>query len=231
MICIPDNEVIKIYSNSANFIEEIKIEEFLENVKPNDFIEEYIVFAKNKNKDFNTIVSNIIKNFQYIEIFDSEYEEPDKIAVDYFNSNILPTYKVKDAIDEIVRFQKERGLDKKEFSIENEMTNIIEELLEANGYIVDDRDKLKSILSSNFKVFNIFKKKEDFNDTDIVDAFGDIIVFCIGAIMKLGYNPKCVLSEISKEINSRGGEFKNGKFIKFKNYPTYKARLNNCKNK
>jgi predicted HAD superfamily Cof-like phosphohydrolase len=47
-----------------------------------------------------------------------------------------------------------------------------------------------------------------------VDGFADIIVFSVGAIIKMGYEPKCVLAETLKEINSRTGKIIDGKFIK-----------------
>lgn len=56
-----------------------------------------------------------------------------------------------------------------------------------------------------------------------VDALCDVIVFAVGAIMKLGYDPECALSEVAKEINSRSGSIVDGKFQKDKS-PEAKAK-------
>ena len=67
----------------------------------------------------------------------------------------------------------------------------------------------------------------------MVDAFGDIIVFCTGAIYKLGYDTDKVMKEVLKEIESRKGEVKDGKFEKFKTPEAkakwYKADFTKCK--
>ena len=70
-------------------------------------------------------------------------------------------------------------------------------------------------------------------DEDKVDGYADIVVFCIGAIMKLGYNPKIILEEVGKEINSRAGQMLNGKFTKYKSQEAvakwYKADFTKAK--
>ena len=123
------------------------------------------------------------------------------------------------SIKEIMRFQSDRGLDKQSFDWTNETMNITEELLEAKGYIVpkDQREFLRGLTDyirartgGNFAIAWLKPTKHD-----MVDAFADIIVFCVGAIQKLGYDPEKVLVEVAKEINSREGEMKNGKFEKF----------------
>ena len=49
---------------------------------------------------------------------------------------------------------------------------------------------------------------------NVVDAYSDVIVFAVGALMKLGYDPEKALLETAKEINSRVGEMVDGKFEK-----------------
>ena len=121
-------------------------------------------------------------------------------------------------IDGIIRFQKERELDKEECIQLNESVNIIEELMEASGYNIpkESRPQLKK-LTQNF--FTEIKKIENITFTepgeeDKVDAYNDIVVFALGAILKLGYNPKLTLKEVSKVINSRTGSMVDGKFEK-----------------
>lgn len=123
------------------------------------------------------------------------------------------------AIQEIMRFQIDRGLPEQEFTVLNENTNIVEELLEAEGLDVakEDRPKLRSAWRkfSNSLHFNgVCTKVKDMTKEKVVDAYCDIIVFSVGAIMKLGYNPEKALEECAKEINSRKGKMIDGKFEK-----------------
>jgi hypothetical protein len=145
--------------------------------------------------------------------------------------------------DGIIKFQKDRGLDKKEYNWLNESTNILEEILEAEHY--DVAKEKREIMSAEFQIFiHMLQRKEiivkqsepennDEKKDEIVDAYGDIIVFAMGAIMKLGYDPKLVLKEISKEINSRTGSIINGKFEKDLSDQAkekwYKANFSTCK--
>ena len=128
------------------------------------------------------------------------------------------------AIEGIIKFQKDRNLNKKKFVVLNEQTNILEELFEMDQYSVpkEKRQELK-------EAFELFTQQliEDCvlmeNDRSTigeveheeVDALADIIVFSIGAIMKKGYYVEDVLYEASKEINSREGIMINGKFEKY----------------
>lgn len=126
------------------------------------------------------------------------------------------------AINEIMKFQTDRNLHKQEYNYLNEFKNIFEELLEAIGYDIPKEGREGFFLGVNILLKeyiqqceeqNLISKKEP-TEHDKVDAFGDIIVFSIGALMKLGYHPEKVLSEVSKEINSRVGSMQNGKFEK-----------------
>ena len=116
-------------------------------------------------------------------------------------------------IPEIMKFQSDRGLDKKPFDAINENVNILEELFEAHGYDIpkEQRDNLKFAW---LDMVNNFAGKVDDGESPIVDAYCDVIVFAVGAIMKLGYAPEIALQEAGKEINSRVGGMVNGKFEK-----------------
>jgi len=49
-----------------------------------------------------------------------------------------------------------------------------------------------------------FKEADLNNDnTEMLDALADIIVIAVGEVRKMGYNPKCTLNEVVKEISSR----------------------------
>ena len=118
-----------------------------------------------------------------------------------------------------MKFQTTRGLDKQQFDWTNEAMNITEELLEAKGYDVPKNQRpwlrgFTNYLRSHAATNAALKWKQP-TKHDMVDAFADIIVFCVGAIMKLGFDPEIVLEEAAKEINSRKGVITNGKFEKY----------------
>ena len=125
------------------------------------------------------------------------------------------------AIEEIIRFQTGRGLHLKEYNSINEHTNIIEELLESVGMDVSKENR--SSLSKEIEQFIIRLDimgiatliDTPHGDNERVDAYADVIVFAIGAILKLGFDPIKVLLEVGKEINSREGTMVNGKFEKY----------------
>lgn len=139
-------------------------------------------------------------------------------------------------IDEIVRFQVERNLHNQEYSSLNEHTNIFEELLESIGYDVPKQNR--ELLSDELMMFTMKLQESGIaidvkttSDEDKIDAYCDIIVFAIGAILKLGYLPSESLEETAKEINSRVGSMINGKFEKDLSAVCYKADYSKCKRK
>ena len=123
------------------------------------------------------------------------------------------------ALQEVMRFQTDRGLHLKPFDVGNENINIVEELLEAEGLDVskEDRPDLRKTFRNFTKVVSaagIATRVKDFTKEMMVDAYCDVIVFAVGAIMKLGYDPEKALAETAKEINSRKGSMMDGKFEK-----------------
>lgn len=145
------------------------------------------------------------------------------------------------AIKEIKRFQTDRGLHLKEYDALNEHTNLIEEILESVGLDVTKKNRQKLQEKWNDFVYNceisgVTARISDFEQMlkdDQVDAYVDIVVFAIGAILKLGYEPELALQEGAKEINSRRGEMVNGKFEKDLSDEAkalwYKADYSKCK--
>ena len=126
-------------------------------------------------------------------------------------------------LKKLIKFQHDRKLDEMPYNAINEATNIIEELLEAMGGNIPKVKRqelfdlteqfLTGILDSSISE----RMKLETNEQRMherIDAFGDIIVFSIGAIEKLGYDAEIVLEEVSKEINSRVGKIVDGKFQK-----------------
>ena len=122
------------------------------------------------------------------------------------------------AIKEIMRFQTDRELHFLPFDSNNENANILEEMFEAGGFDVDKKDRPK--LKEMFAQFECDVLNEGVADNHTcephfqADAYCDIIVFAIGALMKLGYDPELALQETAKEINSRVGTMVDGKFEK-----------------
>jgi len=141
-------------------------------------------------------------------------------------------------ISEIVRFQTDRGLDKKKYDALNEHANIFEELLESLGINTpkESRENLKYHILEMVEEIRSDRKAEDLTDQtteDEVDAYCDVIVFAIGALLKLGYDPEKALTETTKEINSRSGRMVDGKFEKYTSEAAknlqYKANYDICK--
>jgi len=180
------------------------------------------------NKDIKLTIMNL---YEYSDKFNNnELKEKFERELKYLE-NLLE----KNPIKEIKRFQRERLLDKQKYNYANEFVNILEELMESVGIEVT-KDKRQFIMQDFIEfIFNIEKKynlnKKEPTKEDKVDAYADIVVFAIGAIMKLGYEPKCILSEVAKEINSRVGSIVDGKFQKdlTKKHLWYKANYERCK--
>ena len=93
----------------------------------------------------------------------------------------------------------------KEFNVFNEVLefNYKRHLL-SKGY--KETKELAMILSELVELL----ESDDFESK--VDGYADAIVFAIGAIAKLGYNPEGILYEVCTHINSEvGGSFDNEK--------------------
>mgnify|MGYP005851034141 CR=1 FL=1 len=127
-------------------------------------------------------------------------------------------------LDNIVEWNRERGILDIPFDHLKETSFIIEELLESTGQFDSQsaREKAEQIASSIVKNGQAEEEK-------LIDAWADIIVFATGAMAKLGYNPNEVMQEVCKEINSRTGKMVDGKFIKDKDIEPYVADFSNCK--
>ena len=122
-------------------------------------------------------------------------------------------------IEQIVKYQQDRLLDKQKYDSMNEVTNIIEELMEGLGYNIpkEKRQKLRTMVAVMVTEIAVELDLTAHNPKpeDIVDSWNDVIVFSVGAILKLGYNPTCTLEETVREISSRTGTIVDGKFQKY----------------
>ena len=130
------------------------------------------------------------------------------------------------ALGKIVKWNNDRGLIEKGFDHKNEISFVVEELIEGHS----DMESKKARKCAKFIGWIIrmvpgkIPSKED-----IVDSFADIIVFAVGAIAKLGYNPDLVMKEVQKELDDRTGSMIGGKFVKDKKENPVKADFSKCK--
>lgn len=127
-------------------------------------------------------------------------------------------------IENIVNWNKQRGLIKKGFNHQKEVSFIIEELLESTGKY----DSLTARAEAETIAVKICANV-DTDSEQIVDAFADIIVFAVGAIAKTGYDPQIVMDEVLKHINSRTGKIVDGKFVKDLDAKVYQPDFNKAK--
>lgn len=126
--------------------------------------------------------------------------------------------------EKIVQFNEERGLIEKGFNHTKETSFIIEELLESTGAYdsISAREEAERYASE-------MTGGHISDDETRVDAFADIVVYALGAITKLGYNPEKVMAEVVREISSRTGKLVDGKFVKDLDAETYTADFSVCK--
>ena len=138
-------------------------------------------------------------------------------------------------MEELIKFQTDRGLDKQEYIALNEQINIVEELLELVGYDVPKDNRIALMHEWNKFIIEVISKKialfVGHNESTAPDALCDIITFAVGGLMKNGHNPLLAIEQCGKEINSRVGSMVDGKFEKdlSKSKDWYKADYLNSK--
>ena len=131
------------------------------------------------------------------------------------------------SINQIAKFQEDRLLNKQEFVHRVEVINILEELFETLSLLSADARKQAEHIYKNYFAARVIVNREE-----LIDCFCDIIVYSVGALMKLNADPECALLETAEEINSRVGDIIDGKFIKDKSPEAqanwYKADYSKC---
>lgn len=132
-------------------------------------------------------------------------------------------------INRIVKWNKDRLLDKQEFDLRVETINIIEELIEIN-YTSLKSDKARALAN---QIYGFINSSEQMDKDNVIDGLCDIVVYAIGSMYKLGYEPNECMDETLKEIETRTGSIIDGKFIKDKSREAktkwYKADYTKCK--
>ena len=130
-------------------------------------------------------------------------------------------------IDKIKQWQINRGLASMPYEPKREIANIVEELFEGLG-VNEDMNKVATRVITAM-ITNISSDPEP-TEEQVIDSWGDIIVFTIGSMLKLGYEPTKVMDEVIKEIESRGGEMGlDSKWMKEITGNEYKADFSKCK--
>lgn len=128
-------------------------------------------------------------------------------------------------LEHVIEWQQDRNLDKMPYIHKDEIKNIIEEACETFELTRDEAEDITD---------NLVSMSDNYiaHDNDKVDAYFDICVYAIGAIMKLGYDPIKVFEEGLKEINDRTGAYdaQVGKWVKEpKKENAYKADYSKAK--
>jgi hypothetical protein len=215
---------------------------YFDNMGYYEAIEEKIRLCKEAIEQLEPRISYKLSKVTY-ERMTAELTE--KYEALQFNESLLKERKMYDKelvnsgsyIGRIAQWQIDRNLHTQEYEWKNEVANIVEELLESTGVIVpkEKRPMLKEKITG--QLIGISKELElelvEVTKNDIVDAYLDVIVFCVGAVLKLGFNPECAINETIKEISSRTGKIVDGKFQKDTSPEAkakwYKSDYNECK--
>lgn len=124
-------------------------------------------------------------------------------------------------IQQIADWQESRQLSQMPYIHINEIINIFEECVEADGQL--DSTRARALASS---IASSYIAQDCTDRAKAVDAFCDIIVYSVGAIMKLQCNPMIAISECLKELADRTGSYSptEGKWLKLPPKPdAYKA--------
>jgi hypothetical protein len=115
-------------------------------------------------------------------------------------------------IEHLQVFQDYTGLSKQGYNHRVEVVNTLEEMLETlEGNETENARKIAEEIYDKY-----FKGKSIKSEDELLDSHLDAVVINIGSVIKLGFDPKCSLSEVAKHINSRRGTIINGKFTKSK---------------
>lgn len=139
-----------------------------------------------------------------------------------------------DIINRIHDWNTERSLHKVNFSLTRETSFIVEELLEAWGI----REVVTNKEDVDRTIREITSRISDWAPTspeDQADAFGDIVVFAIGALTKLHYayntpHPSVVLKTIMDHNDTKPVTVDNaGKIVKPSNFIEPKHEISNPK--
>lgn len=126
-------------------------------------------------------------------------------------------------IERIKQWQMDRQLNKKPINLWTVFQQVNGEVCEAFGLDGVDTEAMYNTL--------LGATPREVSAGDTASELADIIVFVVGYIMQLGYDPTCILTEVVKKIESREGSYDPilNKWIK-KGQGSYKPNYERCKN-
>jgi len=130
--------------------------------------------------------------------------------------------------DKIYIWNKDKNLlpKNKKVNLKNEISYIIEELIEMSNGITSEKARKKAFVVTE----QILDKQYTPSTEEIIDAAGDIIIYATGIISKLGYDSNIVMEEIIKEIFDRQGSVdESGKWVKDRSHKNYTANFTKAK--
>ncbi len=130
-------------------------------------------------------------------------------------------------IKRVIDWNKKRGLDQKPFDLVQEVAYVYSEVLELVGQNSPDHDQIAYDYIKQIRNQDVILDK-----SVIADGFGDIIVFSLGAIYKLGYDPQEILNLIMDANDKKGTQFNHlGKIVKSSDFvaPDLSKATNNKK--
>ena len=191
-----------------NGFEKADYKQFIDNFNTEDVVVEY---------DYNNMLALTVANGS-LHIFNAiNINVLDKLLKELNNARLEETDLTEyrhpvGPIKAIKIFQRVNKLVDQGFNYKVEVLNVLEELLETlNKYETENAREVAEEIYTTY-----FANQEVGDDNKLVDAFNDLAVIGLGAIMKLGYDPECTLTQVAEHINSRRGEIVNGKFVKSK---------------
>ena len=130
-------------------------------------------------------------------------------------------------LEHVIEWQQDRNLDKMPYDHYSETLNRLEEICESWALTREYAEQLLNTIDDCSD-----KAIEKICQENTIDSLFDECVYAIGAMMKLGYDPRKVFEEGLKEINDRTGAYdpKVGKWVKEPKKPNaYKADYSKAK--
>lgn len=138
-------------------------------------------------------------------------------------------------VERVINWNKERGLDKQDYNMNREFGYIMEEMLEGLGFnqLFSSKIEFRGYIKNSIEhiVDDVVREEKPIPvSAEQADAFGDIIVFAIGALMKIcNQNPDLgspdeLLERIMLANDTKGNKVDaDGKIIKDKTFiePTH----------
>jgi len=212
----------------------VKINDKLRSIAGQIFADDFILLNK---YDESQLIDGLADIYVYAngalyklqQLADKKYSE--------FNSvGSLTIYDVEDyenimdidIPEDIVKFNKDRLLTEYKDLVEHQ--NIYEELREIVAEEKYTKDETKELREFYTGMYYEGSQPRNFNElVELTEVFLDIREKAKEAIELAGYDFECVKGEVLKEISSRVGSIKDGKFVKEITGNEYQADFTKCR--